>query len=68
MDHIISARRSDLITKKKKKILRRIVNFAVLADHKEKLKESEKKDEYLDLARELETLWNKGVTIIPIVI
>ena len=33
-----------------------------------KLKESEKKDKYLDLARELKKLWNKKVTIIPIVI
>ena len=32
------------------------------------LKESEKKDKYLDLARELEKLWNIKVTIVPIVI
>ena len=38
------------------------------ADHRLKLKELEKKDKYLDLARELEKLWNKKVTIIPIVI
>ena len=44
------------------------VDFAVLADHKIKLKEREKKDKYLDLARELEKLWNMKVTIIPIVI
>ena len=31
-------------------------------------KESEKKDKYLDLARELKKLWNMQVTIIPIVI
>ncbi len=31
-------------------------------------KESEKKDKYLDLARELKKLWNMMVTIIPIVI
>ena len=30
------------------------MDFAVLADHKVKLKESEKEDKYLDLARELE--------------
>ena len=30
----------------------KIVDFAVLADHEMKLKESEKKDKYLDLARE----------------
>ena len=32
------------------------------------LKESEKKDKYLDLARELKKLWNMKVTIVPIVI
>ena len=32
------------------------------------LKECEKKDKYLDLARELKKLWNMKVTIIPIVI
>ena len=33
-----------------------------------KLKECEKRDKYLDLARELKKLWNMSVTIIPIVI
>ena len=33
-----------------------------------KMKENEKKDTYLDLARELKKLWNMKVTIIPIVI
>ena len=28
----------------------------------------EKKDKYLDLARELKKIWNRRVTIIPIVI
>ena len=32
------------------------------------LKESEKKDKCLDLARELKKLWNMKVTIVPIVI
>ena len=36
-----------------KKITFKIVNFAVPADHRIKLKVSEKKDKYLDLAREL---------------
>ena len=31
-------------------------------------KECEKKDKYLDLARELKKLWNMKVTIVPIVI
>ena len=57
--------------KKKKEIKKRIckiVDFAVPADHSIKLKECEKKDKYLDLARELKKLWNMKVTIIPIVI
>ena len=44
------------------------MDIAVPADHSIKLKESEKKDEYLNLARELKKLWNMKVTIIPIVI
>ena len=46
----------------------KIVDFAVQADHRINLKESEKKDKYLDLAREIEKLWNMKVTIVPIVI
>ena len=45
-----------------------IVDFAVPADHKIKLKEYEKKYKYLDLTKELKKLWNMKVTIIPIVI
>ena len=54
--------------KKKKKRIFHILDFAVLADHRIKLKEYEKKDKYLDLARELKKLWNMKVTIRPIVI
>ena len=46
----------------------KIVDFAVTADHRINLKESEKKDEYLDLAREIKKMWNMKVTIVPIVI
>ena len=67
-DHLISDRRPDLIILNKKKRTCKIVNFAVLADHRIKLKECEKEDKYLDLARELKKLWNMQVTIIPIVI
>ena len=44
------------------------MNFTVPADHRVKLKENEKKDKYLDLARELKKLWNIKVTFILIVI
>ena len=68
-DHLISARIPDLIiiNKRKKKIYK-IVDFAVPADHRIKLKECEKRDKYLDLARELKKIWNIKVTILPIVI
>ena len=44
------------------------MNFTVPADHRIQLKESEKKDKYLDLARELIKLPNMKVILIPIVI
>ena len=44
------------------------MDLAVPADHKIKLKESEKKNNYLDLTRELKKMWNMKVTIITIVI
>ena len=70
-DLLISARRPDLIIINNKKIKRicKIINFAVSADHRIKLKEFKKKNKYLDLARELKKKkWNMKVTIIPIVI
>ena len=44
------------------------MDFAVPSDHRVKLKESEKRDNYLDFAMELKKLSNMKVTIIPIVI
>ena len=64
-DHLIPARRPDLIIINQKN---KIVELAVPADHRIKLKECEKKDKYIDLERELKKLWNMQVTIIPIVI
>ena len=70
MNDLIVARRPGLIIikKKRKKETRKIVGFSVPADRRVKLKESEKKDKYVDLARELKKLCNMKVTIIPIVI
>ena len=73
-DHLISARISGFIVinkkekKTKKKWTCKIVDFGVPADYRIKLKESEKKSTYLNLARELKKIWNMKVTIIPIVI
>ena len=56
-DHLILAKRPSLeiinYQKKKKKWTFLIVDFGVLADHRVKLKESEKRDRYLDQAKEL---------------
>ena len=64
-DHRISARRPVLV---KDKRFCRIVDFAVLADDREKLKESEKRNMYLNLARERKKLWNMKKTVIQIAI
>ena len=42
------------------------MDFAVPADHRVELKESEKK--YVELAKELKKLWSMKVTFIPIII
>ena len=59
-DPLIPSRKPDLviITKKKKKKKRicRILDFAIAADQKLKIKEREKKFKYLDPARELRKL------------
>ena len=53
-DHLISARRPDLIIiNNKKERTCKIVVFTVPADHGIKLREKEKKDKYRDLAKEL---------------
>ena len=62
------ARRPDLLIINKRKRTCKTVDFAVPVDHSIKLKECEKTDKFLDLARELKKQWNMHVTIIPIVI
>ena len=52
-DNLISTRQPNLVVVNKKEITCRIVNFAIRADHRVKLKENENKYRYLDLAREL---------------
>ena len=67
-NHLISARRQHLVIVKKKK--KNLLNsrLFVPADHRVKLKESEKRHKYLDIARELKKLSNRKVMVIPIVI
>ena len=44
------------------------MDFAEPANHREKIKETEKRDKYKDHARELGKLWNMMVMVIPFVI
>ena len=67
-DHLIPARRPDLIIINKRKRICKIVDFAVPADQRINLKEREKNDKYLDLSRESKKQWNMKVMIVPIVI
>ena len=67
-DHLILARRPDLVIINKKKRSCWAVDFAVPVDHRVKLKECEMRDKHLYLARELQKLWNMKVTVIPVVI
>ena len=58
------------INKKKKKTCH-LVDFAVPADHRVKIKEREKIDKFADLDRKLKKtkkLWILRVTVIPIVV
>ena len=60
-DPLISARKPDFIIINKNKKISKIVKFAVPTDHRLKLKEFEKRDKYLDLARELKkTMEHEG--------
>ena len=47
----------------KKKGIWREVGFAVPTDHRSEIKESEKRDKYLDLAKKLRKPWNITVTV-----
>ena len=61
MDHLFPARKRDQVIinkkekeKEKEKRTCRIVDFAIPGDQRMKIKENEKKDNYLDLAREIQ--------------
>ena len=45
-----------------------ILDLAVPADYKVKIKWNKKRNKYFDLARELKKIWHMKVTVVPIVI
>ena len=66
-DHVIEARRLDLVEVDKKRRTCKIIDFAVLRDIRIEEKEKEKIEKYQDLRRELQKIWNVRVKIIPLV-
>ena len=52
-DHLIPARRPNLVIINKKKRTSGIMDFTVPADHEKKIKENKKRDKYLNFAKDL---------------
>ena len=67
-DHVIEARRPDMIVIDKETKFAKIIDFAIPYDSRVNSKEVEKTEKYQDLAREIKKLWGMRVTVIPIVI
>ena len=62
-DHVIEARRPDMIIVDKKNNKCQIIDFAVPFDTRVAAKEKEKIFKYQDLARELKKLWKKKLKL-----
>ena len=67
-DHIIQARRPDMIVIDKETNKAQVIDFAIPYDSRVDSKEMEKIEKYQDLVRELKRLWDMKVVVIPIVL
>ena len=67
-DHIIQARRPDMIVIDKETNKTQVIDFAIPYDSRVDSKEMEKIEKYQDLVRELKRLWDMKVVVIPIVL
>ena len=67
-DHVIEARRPDLVLVDKRERSCNIIDFAVPGDSRIEEKEKDKIEKYQDLGRELQKIWNVKVKIIPLVV
>ena len=67
-DHVIEARRPDMVVIDKAKNHCQIKDFAIPYDSRVEQNELEKKGKYQDLARELKKFWNMKATVIPVII
>ena len=66
-DHVIEARRPDLVVVDKKERSCKIIDFAVPGDSRIEEKEKDKIEKCQELGRELQKIWNVKVKIIPLV-
>ena len=64
-DHVIEARRPDMIVTERETKFAKIIDFAIPHDSRVNSKEVEKIEKYQDLAREIKKLWGMRVTVIP---
>ena len=67
-DHIISARRPDIVVIDKQEKKCQIIDVAIPVDGRIDKKEEEKIEKYQELGREIKKLWNLKVKVIPIVV
>ena len=67
-DHVIEAWRPDLAAVDKKEWNFKIVDFAVSGGRRIEESKKDKIETYQDLGRELQTMWNLKVKIIPLVV
>ena len=68
-DHIIEARRPDILIVEKEEKVCKIIDIAIPGDSRVAEKEREKVEKYLDLKREIARIWfMKKVRVIPVVV
>ena len=66
-DHVIEARRADLVVVDKKERSCKLIDFAVPGDSRIEEEGKDKIEKYQDLGRELQKIWNVKVKIVPLV-
>ena len=67
-DHVIQARRPDIVVKIKELDNMWLIDIAVPGDGRVKDKNPVECEKYQDLVTELRKIWNKSVTVVPIVV
>ena len=67
-DHVIEARRPDLVLVDKKERICKIIEFAVPGNNRIEEKEKDKIEKYEVFGRELQKVWNVKVKTIPLVV